>query len=70
MGFNSAFKGLTSALHGGRRSTPRPSRINPRKENRYLLYSGQFGPQGRSVIVFINIILMSNSKGEDFLCVC
>jgi len=29
MGFNSGFKGLTSALDGGKWLTPRPSRLTP-----------------------------------------
>jgi hypothetical protein len=38
---------LTSALDGGRWSTPRPSRFTPAKENQYPLYRSLGGPQGR-----------------------
>ena len=50
MGYNSEFKGLTSALDGGEWSMPRPDRITPGKETRYPLYvyRRQGGPQGWS----------------------
>jgi hypothetical protein len=38
----------TSALEGGRCSTPRPGRFTPWKETRYPLYRRLGGPQGRS----------------------
>jgi hypothetical protein len=39
---------LTSALAGGGRSTPRPGRLTPGKENRYPLYRRLGGPKGRT----------------------
>ena len=38
---------LTSALHVGGWSTPRPGRFTPRKETRYPLYRRLGGPKGR-----------------------
>ena len=48
MGFNSGFKGLTSALDGGGWSTPRAGRFTPKEETRYSLCRELGGPQGRS----------------------
>ena len=54
---------LNSTLDWG---GPRPGLFNPGKHTRYPLYSALCGPQGRSVPVFITIILMSNSRSKGF----
>jgi len=44
----SSILSLTSAIDGGVRSTPYPSRFTPMKETRYQYYRRLSGPKGRS----------------------